>query len=121
MMFRYQILKHCRQRHIMQPIEANFSGGVANSGLKERAPDAEATELPPTLQQALQQMLDQPGAHTVGDLAALTDRLTSEMMLFSALVGVPAKIASEQAPEHSAHADPAQVDLHAEFIRDLEA
>jgi hypothetical protein len=120
-MIRYQILKHCRQRHIMQPMESNFSGSVAGLGSRDHNPDADPTELPPTLQQALQQMLDHPAAHTVGDLAALTERLTNEMMLFSALVGVPAKIATEQSPEHAARADLEQAHLHAEFVRELEA
>jgi hypothetical protein len=105
----------------MQPIEAKFSGGVANKVIRD-LPDAEAAELPPTLQNALQQMLDQPDAHTIGDLAALTERLTNEMMLFSPLVGeIPSKTAAQPTSDLGTCADPAQIELQAEFLRELEA
>ncbi len=106
----------------MQPIEAKFSGGVASKVIRDLSSKAEPADLPPTLQDALQQMLDQPDAHTIGDLAALTERLTNEMMLFSALVGeAPAKIATSPTPELAGCIHPAQAELHAEFLRDLEA
>jgi hypothetical protein len=108
----------------MQRIEPNF-GGVESLGGRDLNPAAEPAELPPTLQEALQQMLDQPAAHTIGDLAALTDRLTSEMMLFSALVGgSAAKVAAapvDQCPANTDSADAAQTELHNEFVRELEA
>jgi hypothetical protein len=115
-------LEHC-QRLIMQPIEANFCGGVASSGDREVGIDA-APALPPTLQDALQQILERPDAHTIADLAALTDRLTREMMLFGPLVGGVAMKSVATHGDQAADADcvdARQAALHAEFLRDLEA
>jgi hypothetical protein len=66
---------------------------------------------------ALRQILDRPDLHTIGDLAALTDRLTSEMMLFNALVGGPlAQIRADDAP-----ATDVAIDFLAGFLRELDA
>jgi hypothetical protein len=117
-------LEHC-PRFIMQRIETNFSGSVASMSVRDHHDDAAQAELPPTLQEALQQILDQPDAHSIGDLAALTERLTSEMMLFSPLVGGAATMITppptENNPGSADGADPAQAALHAEFIREFEA
>jgi ATP phosphoribosyltransferase regulatory subunit HisZ len=106
----------------MRPIEASFKG-VASTVTREHHPDTrQVDELPPTLQDTLQRMLDRPDAHAVGDLAALTERLTNEMMLFSALVGgtVTAAAAVDRTANQAECADAAQAALHAEFLRDLE-
>jgi hypothetical protein len=66
--------------------------------------------------ESLRQILDRPDLHTIGDLAALTDRLTSEMMLFNALVGGPlAQIRADDAP-----ATDVAIDFLAGFLRDLD-
>jgi hypothetical protein len=107
----------------MQPVEASFRGGGASVTIRDD--NAEAAALPPTLQDALQQILDRPDAHTIGDLAALTDRLTREMMLFSPLIGgVATKPTVTPGNQNAARADcgdAVQAELHAEFLRDLEA
>jgi hypothetical protein len=110
----------------MQTIEPKLRGDVASMPGREPTPrptDA-PTELPPTLQEALQQMLDHPATYTIGDLAALTDRLTSELMLFSALVGVGATVTRAVSNDHGpAACDPqstAQAELHAAFVAELE-
>jgi hypothetical protein len=73
------------------------------------------TALHPALE-SLRHMLDHPDRHTIGDLAALTERLTSEMMLFNALVGGPlAQIRADDAP-----AIDVSIDFLAGFLRDLD-
>jgi hypothetical protein len=108
----------------MQPIEANFSGGVGSVSAPEIAINAEPAALPPTLRDALQQILDRPDAHTIGDLAVLTDRLTRELMLFGPLVGGAAtKTAAVTGLKNAAcpdSVDAVQAELHAEFLRDLD-
>ena len=118
----------------MQPIAANLSVGIPSIGGPDHLLSSEQctgnqhveaadTELLPTIA-TLQQIVDRPDMHTVGDLAALTDQLTSELMLFSALVGLtatPNSIGPEtKLGEAPAGADARQNDLHAEFLRDLE-
>jgi hypothetical protein len=75
-----------------------------------------SAELHPTLE-ALRQILDRPDRHTIGDLAALTERMTGEMMLFNALVGGPlAQLSAAAAP-----AVDVNIDFLAEFLRELES
>jgi hypothetical protein len=67
--------------------------------------------------ETLRQILDRPDLHTIGDLAALTEQLTGEMMLFNALVGGPlAQLSAASAP-----ADDVGIDFLAEFLRELES
>jgi hypothetical protein len=75
--------------------------------------DAEAA-VHPALDE-LRQIFAHPDRHTIGDLAALTERLTSEMMLFHALVGGPlAQVRADDAP-----ATDVSIDFVANFLRDL--
>jgi hypothetical protein len=115
----------------MQPENGNFSPSAANAidplnashrQFCDLIADAE-TDQHPALE-ALRQILDRPDQHTIGDLAVLTDRLTSEMMLFNALIGGPlAQISTLQPvtePAAVSMASDAQLELLAEFLRDLE-
>jgi hypothetical protein len=71
-------------------------------------------ELHPSLE-ALRRILDRPQLHTIGDLAALTEQMTSEMMLFHALVGGPAAALALD----DAAAPDVEIDFLAAFLRDL--
>jgi hypothetical protein len=107
----------------MQPIETNFTLGVPSSVKLEQCPDSRhAAELLPVAE-ALQQLMSRPQAYRIGDLAALTDRLTGELMLFSALVG-PTRTSNTDvaiaAPSANADGE-TQSELHAAFMRELEA
>jgi hypothetical protein len=106
----------------MLPVETNFSLGVPNCVTPEHYPDPrDAAELLPVAE-ALQQLMNRPQAYRIGDLAALTDRLTGELMLFSALVGPSRTSNSDIAVEvPSAHTEETQSELHAAFMRELEA
>jgi hypothetical protein len=73
-------------------------------------------DLHPALEN-LRQILDRPHLHTIGDLAALTDRLTNEMMLFNALVGGPLA----QNRSDNAETAPVDIDFLADFLRSLNA
>ena len=115
----------------MQPEKGNFSASAANAidplnashrQFCDLIADTQADQHPAL--EALRQILDRPDQHTIGDLAVLTDRLTSEMMLFNALVGGPlAQISTLPIPTEPAAitaASDAQAELLAEFLRDLE-
>jgi hypothetical protein len=108
----------------MQPIPTNFNGDVASLVGGEQIGDAEPVEFAPTLQDMLKHLMECPQAHTIGDLADLTDRLTNEMMLFSALMGGAVTKAARAAGDENATsttcADAGQTELHAEFIRELD-
>jgi hypothetical protein len=127
MMFRYQSLKFFLRR-AMQPVETNLSVGASSTASAEHhpvtgpyfndlAPDADQ-ELPPVAE-ALRQLLSRPQAYKIGDLAALTDRLTSDLMLFSALFGHGHT--SDPVDAGITSADETQSELHAAFIQELEA
>lgn len=124
----------------MQPIAANISVGIPSTVDPDRAlnPEqrahklcinaADTAMLPTTA--TLQEIVDRPDLHTIGDLAALTDRLTNEMMLFSALVGhamAGHRLSHYQIGPDAALvdalscADAHQNDLHGEFVRELES
>jgi hypothetical protein len=123
----------------MQPEKGNFSPNFSASAANALDPlsasqrqfrdliaDAGADQHPAL--DDLRRILDRPDLHTIGDLAVLTDRLTSEMMLFNALVGGPLAQIHPQigtvpplaAPGTFPTASDAQAELLAEFLRDLE-
>jgi hypothetical protein len=123
----------------MQPEKGNFSANFSASAANAMDPlsasqrqfrdliaDAQADQHPALGD--LRRILDRPDLHTIGDLAVLTDRLTSEMMLFNALVGGPLAQLDPQigtvpplaAPGTCPTASDAQAELLAEFLRDLE-
>ena len=115
----------------MQPEKARLSTSFAhasdtmNAGQRnfcELIAEAQAEQHPAL--EALRQIIDRPDLHAVGDLAALTDRLTSEMMLFNALVGGPlariSPLPALTAPGAMPTASDEQTELLAEFLRDLE-
>jgi hypothetical protein len=134
MMFRYRTSNISETA--MPPIESNLSVGSPGSVSPENFTPARhnpakrtaEAEMPATVE-ALQQILDRPDLHSIGDFAALTDRLISEMMLFNALIGGSAAQFSHDAPAAAlaaamisgdAAANDAQMELLAEFLRDLE-
>jgi hypothetical protein len=123
----------------MQPQKAslNTSFAIASEpasaslrGFRELIAEVQ-TEQHPAIK-ALRQIIDQPGLHSVGDLAVSTERLAGELMLFSALVGGPlahfgshGSIPIMSAPSMATSgvlpaASETQAALHAEFVRDLE-
>jgi hypothetical protein len=119
----------------MQPDKVSFSSSVANTGENASASQRNFAELIAETQaeqhpalETLRQIIDRPDLHSVGDLAAMTERLTSEMMLFNALVGGPLAQFSPQidplppvaAPGMFPPASDEQTALLAEFLRDLE-